>query len=155
MPNFGVGGQSDAYRALIEQGLKRCTRCKEVKPLSEFLPRVKTSTNQLPRAKCKPCSVAYVIERRDPGYHRRYRLRVEYGMTEEDYQQWLYKQDGKCAICGISESEALGGRFRVDHNHDTTKVRGLLCHSCNIGLGHLGDSIALVRKALGYLMKGV
>jgi hypothetical protein len=39
----------------------------------------------------------------------------------------------------------------VDHDHNTGAVRGLLCHSCNTGLGHLGDSVETLARALDYL----
>ena len=68
---------SVAYQELFEQGLKRCTRCKLVKPLSEFSPRSNFKGDTLPRPMCKTCCVKYVIERRDPAYHRQYRLRAE------------------------------------------------------------------------------
>lgn len=41
----------------------------------------------------------------------------------------------------------------IDHNHQTGKVRGLLCHHCNVGLGHFKDNIELLNSALDYLIK--
>ena len=44
------------------------------------------------------------------------------------------KQDGKCGICGLPQSQ-LSRRLAIDHNHETDRVRGLLCGHCNSGLG--------------------
>lgn len=65
---------------------------------------------------------------------RRNQLRVRYGITPEDYIFLFEAQGGVCAICG---NENTGGRnLCVDHNHETGKVRGLLCTSCNTGVGY-------------------
>lgn len=70
-----------------------------------------------------------------------------YGMTLEDYQKLLTKQDEKCAIC---KNE---GKLVVDHDHTTGIVRGLLCSKCNTGLGKLGDNIEKIEEVLGYLRR--
>lgn len=73
-----------------------------------------------------------------------------YGLTIEDFNERLQQQAGKCAICNTTKP----GRFdvfQVDHNHETGKVRGLLCASCNKGLGHFKDSVQLLIKAVRYL----
>lgn len=73
----------------------------------------------------------------------------KYGITEEQYEQILEAQAGKCAIC---LKKPRTRRLAVDHNHKTGKIRGLLCSRCNHGLlGHAHDSIAVVERALEYL----
>lgn len=78
-----------------------------------------------------------------------------YGLTLDDYQGLMWKQMAKCAICRRPETaRSRGGKVRrlgVDHNHTTGKVRGLLCNSCNAGIGNLGDDPELLRSALRYL----
>jgi hypothetical protein len=87
------------------------------------------------------------------GYSRKELLRRLYGLTLEEYQVLLSKQHGVCAIC----SEPPRGKRRflaVDHDHETGAVRGLLCTTCNVGLGALRDSPVLVQAALTYLEQG-
>lgn len=66
-----------------------------------------------------------------------------------------YDQDGLCAICGepnyIYRHGEVTTRLFLDHNHTTGRFRGLLCHSCNVGLGMFRDSPALLRAACSYL----
>lgn len=74
-------------------------------------------------------------------------------ISKEHYAQMLEDQNGCCAICGKHRSQ-LKQRLRVDHDHATGAVRGLLCPSCNGGLGHFRDSIAFLTKAVDYLAGG-
>lgn len=92
--------------------------------------------------------------------HRALNLLRRYGITEEEYQDILKKQKSKCAICGsgkpIPSKHSKDGspqRLAIDHCHKTGKVRGLLCFSCNRGLGYLKDSPKLLNKAIDYLEK--
>ena len=76
-------------------------------------------------------------------------LKKKYGLTMEDIQVMLIKQHSTCAIC----TQPFGtGRICVDHDHITNKIRGLLCHRCNSGIGLLGDNIAGLYKAINYLL---
>jgi len=70
----------------------------------------------------------------------------KYNMTLEQYKALAKKQNNRCAICYND-----GVVLNVDHCHDTGKVRGLLCSSCNRGLGFLGDTVKGVKRALDYL----
>lgn len=77
-------------------------------------------------------------------------LKRFYGMEPETYFDMLNKQNGVCAICG-KEDDGSGKRLHVDHNHVTGKIRGLLCRSCNAGLGHFKDNQHLLDGAIKYL----
>ena len=70
--------------------------------------------------------------------------------TEQDYRQFFDIQDGKCKICKKCNSDLKRGLF-VDHNHTTGKARGLLCHSCNAGIGHFKDNATLLFSAIQYI----
>lgn len=73
----------------------------------------------------------------------------KYGVSKEVLIDLYAKQQGQCAICGEIPTTQRG--LHVDHCHDTGAVRGLLCHGCNVGIGHLKDSAKIVSKALEYL----
>ena len=75
-------------------------------------------------------------------------IRRKYGMTIEEYDRLFDEQDGVCAICGRTNGNK---RLAVDHDHTTGWVRGLLCHSCNVAIGLLGDDIERVAAMLEYL----
>ena len=79
-------------------------------------------------------------------------LQRKFGLSTEKYIEMLEKQNYRCAICGRHQEE-LERRMAVDHNHDTGKNRELLCNNCNLGIGHLRDEPALIRKAAEYLEK--
>jgi hypothetical protein len=74
-------------------------------------------------------------------------LKKKYGVTFEEYQLILMKQDGVCAIC---EGKPGKTKLSLDHDHDTKKIRGLLCVPCNISLRVI-ENENLLRKALAYL----
>lgn len=78
---------------------------------------------------------------------RAYELDRHYGITPEEYDAMLARQAGACGVCGCRPAGAL----HVDHDHESGAVRGLLCGSCNLGLGKLGDSIEALERALAYL----
>ena len=74
-----------------------------------------------------------------------------YGLTLDDYSAMLVEQSGVCAICGKEEAVSSKGVLSVDHDHKSGKVRGLLCDTCNRGLGHFFDNTELLTKAVLYL----
>lgn len=80
-----------------------------------------------------------------------YHILRTYGVTEAQYEQMRSDQSGACAICGCVPT---GRRLYVDHCHDTGRVRGLLCPSCNRGLGAFRDDRAALLKAADYLAQG-
>lgn len=77
------------------------------------------------------------------------------GLAVIDYEKMLIAQDNKCAICRCEETRVLREkvmRLCIDHDHKTGRIRGLLCHNCNSGLGKFGDSPDLLTLAAIYLM---
>ncbi|NBU34381.1 hypothetical protein EBS40_07195 [bacterium] len=75
-------------------------------------------------------------------------LERTYGITLEQYDELLESQGGVCAIC--REMCVSGRRLCVDHDHDTGKVRGLLCGRCNFGIGSL-RTIKNLAMSIAYL----
>ena len=76
-------------------------------------------------------------------------LMKRYGINQADFDRMSDEQDGKCAVCLNPPTKR--GLF-VDHDHETGKVRGLLCAWCNTGLGHFKDSILYLFRAIAYLI---
>jgi len=74
------------------------------------------------------------------------KLRYSFGLSEEEYRDLLDSCSGCCEIC----RESLGAPH-VDHDHKTGKIRGLLCQSCNMGLGHFKDNTNFLLYAYNYL----
>jgi hypothetical protein len=78
---------------------------------------------------------------------RRLQLKTRFGISLEDYDALLAKQNGACAICKKKSARSLC----VDHCHATGLIRGLLCNKCNRGMGFFEDDAARLRKATAYL----
>ena len=92
----------------------------------------------------------------NPERFKGYSLKRDYGISIQLYQELLVSQGGRCAGCGaLSGSERSNNNgyksLAVDHNHETGAVRGLLCSSCNKGIGCLMDSPVLLRRLADYL----
>lgn len=80
------------------------------------------------------------MERNNP------RLR-QHGLSDEQYASLIEEQGDACAICEMPFLEIP----RIDHDHSTGDVRGLLCHNCNVAIGHFKDNPELMRRAIRYL----
>jgi hypothetical protein len=93
-------------------------------------------------------------KRKDPEYNRHWKLKYKYGISLLEYKEILKNQGDKCALC---EKPRLENKkdFAVDHNHVTGRIRGLLCDSCNWGLGNFkcDSGIEFLLKAIEYIKK--
>lgn len=77
--------------------------------------------------------------------------RKKFGVSLEEVQRFLEEQGG-CAICHVEPSGNDPKRFwHLDHDHATDEIRGVLCGSCNRGLGGFKDSSDILRQAADYL----
>lgn len=140
-------------RKMTDQTSKACTKCKVVKPLTEFyLVENKTRT----RAWCKTCFNKDGASRPSQ-YLPEANLKYRYKMTQAEFDQRLADQGGGCAIChGVNQNET---RLSVDHDHSCCPggrscgacVRGIICHRCNRLLGFAGDDPEVLRAAVRYL----
>lgn len=74
-------------------------------------------------------------------------VRLYKDLTIEDYKNMFIIQNNKCAICN---EEA---KLHVDHNHNTGKVRELLCGNCNKAIGLLKEDINIIENVKKYLEK--
>lgn len=134
---------------------KACSRCKNTKLIKEF--GKNKSRKDGYQNECKTCrsKIAKFYFQKYKEKRNTYNLRKKYGISPQEYAQLLDKQQSECAICRTTKVNNKSGRFNIDHDHVTGKVRGLLCSECNTGLGKLGDSIESLEKALEYLKNHV
>lgn len=113
---------------------------------------------------CKQCQKIWMRENKDrvnkskdkfykqnPEYNRAYKLKSRYGLTLEAFTELLKSQNYKCAICDSNTTKRKKDTWIVDHCHKTGKVRGILCHKCNIAIAFLEDDPELMDKAKEYL----
>ena len=131
---------------------KVCSKCKQEKPYEEFYKQSKNKDGL--KYRCSVCDRedSRIRGIRDPSVRRSRHLKSNYNITIKDFNKMLEEQEYCCAICGTKDPGG-NGRFHVDHNHCTGKVRGLLCHHCNTSLGGFKDSIPNLQKAIEYLEK--
>lgn len=86
----------------------------------------------------------------NPGLKRRAKLKYDYGMTPDQWQDMFEAQGCKCAICGSENPNAKAG-WNTDHCHKTGRVRFILCAHCNRGLGAFKDNPEIMRRAADML----
>lgn len=124
----------------VTDGRADCKECLRNLPVSEF--------DNLANSGCYICT-----ECRASALHERQIAKL--GCSREHYEALLKAQQGKCAICGAANGHTskhgTDCRLAVDHDHRTGTIRGLLCNSCNRGLGRFKDSLELLRAAVRYL----
>ena len=159
-------------------GMKTCTKCGVSKPIAEFYPAAGMADGY--RSDCKVCNLAAKKQRYDanpqlaidrvrrwqqknkaivnarnrayreanPTAMREWHLRRRFGMSIADYDDLLLRQRGGCAICGKPPGKIS---LHVDHDHETGRIRGLLCVGCNNALGQFHDDPDLLTRAIDYV----
>lgn len=153
---------------------KTCTKCREAKPIHEF-----GMVQGKPGSWCKACNRRSAAEwraanpdkvrernrtvNRNPEVQRRHQkrwqqseagrasarrthLKSKYGLSQEDFDRMLTEQGGRCSLCDVAPD-----RLVVDHDHDTGRVRALLCDPCNRGLAAFRDNAAALVRAADYV----
>lgn len=122
----------------INKIMSACKACKSIKQKEKRI-----NNNELQRKKdrenyqkTKTHRIEYARQYREkyPDRTRATNLKMKYGITQDDYNQMIINQNYKCAICDRNMTD-YGKFFCVDHNHNSGKIRGLLCDPCNYGLG--------------------
>jgi len=129
--------------------MKRCSKCKIKKPESDFY---KNHRN------CKACHKEIVVKYQEKNplkvalSDRKHKISKKYNVSIDDYNLMFKAQKGRCAICNSNSIGRKGAKyFSIDHCHTTGKVRGLLCHNCNVILGKIKDSKEWLKNAIKYL----
>ncbi len=108
---------------------KKCSVCKKRK--------IDNGKNWYRNQKCAACYMKQ-YKKEFPDRIKDARLKCYYGLTLVQFNRLMIKQKAKCAICKSDKNETKSGKiqsFVVDHCHKTNKIRGLLCHTCNMRVG--------------------
>lgn len=125
--------------------------CKIVDDKNSYIKHINGNTLDLRRENLKVCHRGENLDRV-----------IRNGVSKEQYNKILLKQDGRCAICETKphEKDKIEGSGKmpvrqrslaVDHCHDTGRIRGLLCFHCNTGIGRFNDDTRLLDSAISYL----
>lgn len=149
----------------VSDGHKGCPTCQQRKPLDQF--HKSKATVHGYGVYCKDCqrerhdkwrrkNLGYMAEQskkwrlNNPRLSKDHSLRTVYGVPLGWYDATLEAQGGKCACCGAVDPGGRGD-FHVDHCHTEGHVRGLLCHGCNVSLGHFQHDVSVLEMAIAYL----
>ncbi|MFG3249139.1 endonuclease VII domain-containing protein [Streptomyces sp. NPDC048187] len=127
-------GRNVRPRVKLPEGHKLCRTCGEIKPHSEWT-RNRSASDGLATL-CKSCKAAQ---------GRAGHLKRQYGITEAQRDALIAGQGGVCCICLAAPAA------HVDHCHETGRVRGVLCFSCNAALGQFKDRPDAIRRAAAYV----
>lgn len=154
-----VKREDDFRRTNVRCRHWECLRCEEYKKYRHRLTRKQFEERKCARCDkhlrkflvvggktyCQRCKEKLERKKRDDRLQANYERHLEkkYGLSIEQYRKMLKH----CGVCGSKH------RLGIDHNHETNKVRGILCRSCNSALGFLREDPDVVRKMLRYIEK--
>lgn len=130
--------------------MKVCIKCSKELPEDCFCKDAPRADGRCPY--CKSCVKARrTYGKKEREYRRtQYRLKT-YGIDSKSWDDLFESQGRKCAVC---KSDNPGKNdWHTDHDHDTEKIRGILCSNCNTALGLLKDDIIRLKAAIEYLSK--
>lgn len=150
----------------MENG-RNCSRCLEFFEWSNYY-RKSNGPNGY-TTECKQCTKRYQDGRRSEilSYQKKWRknnpekakghiVKSKYGITGDEYKEMLERSDSLCYACGLPETFVKNGTIRslsIDHDHETGKVRGLLCNSCNRAIGFAKDNADRLQACAEYLRR--
>ena len=127
------------------KNLKKCNNCKKVKDLKDFT--FKDKEKDLYRTNCRECD-RLVNEKHEKNYRNTTRKLKTYNLSQDELDILMEKE--QCEICN---EKVEGKNKHIDHCHESQFVRGILCHRCNLGLGHFKDNELRLFSAIAYLRK--
>ncbi len=78
-------------------------------------------------------------------------LKKSYGLDRISFENMLSNQGFLCLLCSQVLSKYPDSTTHIDHDHITGRVRGILCRSCNQGIGFLKHDPGILIKAIEYL----
>lgn len=155
---------------LLTSGKKTCRSCCKIRDLTDFRDDQRSYDGYAHW--CRPCQTSDRRDRRqaDPeaaraverehyrktrDRHADLKFRATYGITKAERDEIEERQCGQCASCGKPPSgKGHTKKLFVDHCHSSGRVRGLLCHPCNVALGLLRDDPAVIQALLRYAERG-
>lgn len=129
---------------------KKCSKCKQIyHAIPEFFYRHSNRKDGLDPW-CKECKKEY-----DKTYHKL----KKFNLSLKQYKQIIKEQNNRCLICGKNFDDIYRNLKqnhvyytpRIDHDHKSGKVRGILCHHCNTALGSFNENPFILLRALKYL----
>ena len=100
---------------------------------------------------CPSCGAQTSLRGRCKECMREYSYQSKYNISIADYDAMYEEQGGVCAICHLPQTNKRFTHLCVDHDHESGKVRGLLCDPCNRAIGLLKDDQRLLESAQRYL----
>lgn len=149
------------------KGIRICSRCGLIRDMTEFPIQYSATDGRM--ASCKFCEnkrqriwrSKAVASRPDFVAARQLsqdkNKAKRYGLTLEEYRELEKRVTGKCEIClkppRCRKAWRADSRLHIDHDHETGKVRGLLCTDCNRAIGLLGDDADTLLRAADYLCR--
>lgn len=119
-----------------------CRQCDVLKEITEM-----SKNNASPSGYARICKVCRALNERrsrqeNPDISRRRNLKSNYDLTLEEWKELFFLQKQQCAICKTTDFRSKGPQ--TDHDHLTGNVRGILCHWCNITVGHVENGWPLI-----------
>ena len=131
--------QLELGHLLLEERV--CRVCHQKKNLIEGYYRTRKNVNLLSSYsyECKECTVKRITKSRKKG------------ILFSEYNNLVIRQNNQCAVCKTLQGGRKHNSFRVDRNKETGEVRGLVCKSCSIVLGEIGDNIHTLNDMIEYL----
>jgi hypothetical protein len=119
-----------------------CKTCGTDKPRDEYY--TVTGRDSL-YGSCKKCvSLKNSLSQKKPDYQDGL-LQRKYGITLRERQELVNAQGGKCAVCEVDAT------LVIDHDHETGKVRGMLCARCNTMMGQAKEMVPIFKRAIQYI----
>lgn len=129
-------------------GSRRCKTCHKAQERGRYRDNPEVSAKVKLRSNARRFSHAEAISGYKKSYRRRESLK-KLGLSWDDFERLLKEQEDRCFVCKREDVVLC-----IDHDHVTGKVRGLLCHNCNLGVGNFKDNPDFLRKAANYLERG-
>ena len=137
--------------------VKYCNKCEQSKPIDRFGLFNRRGYGLRRQSYCKDCRTRMQTERdkanpiQKRAHSRRMKLKRKYGISPAEWQAQYLAQRKACAVCQKSLVGLSPQTVHVDHNHATGELRGILCGSCNVGLGSFRDDESTLMAAINYL----